>query len=148
MADTRARLTGCRYATIASVSSAACVSRACCPLRTKPFDHLGVLGPGVEPPAARDLAQLEAAVRAIEVIGKLGQDVADLGARPLEDLGERDVADRFVDDEQDGLDGSAEVVALGLSGSHWLTCDSSGAVHRTYNSPSGATCSNDTTPSR
>jgi hypothetical protein len=92
MAEIRERVTGCRYAITASVSSAACVSRACCP-STVEAPALGDL-PEVDPPAAR-----------LILVAEVVQRPLDVRNRPAQDLGQHHRRDRLVDHEQDSFSG-------------------------------------------
>ena len=65
--------------------------------------HRGALGPGVEAPAARHLAQVEAALLGVVRGGQVAQGRRDLLPGTLQDLGDDDLRHRLVHHEQDRL---------------------------------------------
>src|SRR3984957_15494947 len=70
----------------------------------EPLHHRCALGPGVVPPAAGHLAQVEAALLGVVGGGEVAQGRRDFLARALEDLGDDDLWYRFVHHQQDRLE--------------------------------------------
>ena len=76
------------------------------------LDELVVGGMRVQPPTARHLAQLDAAVFGLELIAKPHEGALDVGGVDFEHIGECDGAHRLVGHEQHCLDCACELVFL------------------------------------
>ncbi len=74
----------------------------------EPLDDGRTLGPGVEPPAAGDLAQVEPALLGCISTGELAQFGGDRRDWHLEDLGQQVLGHRLVGDQQHGLQAHPE----------------------------------------
>ena len=76
------------------------------------LDELVVGGVRVQPPAARNLAQLDSAVLGLKLVAKLHKGTLDVGRVDLEHVGEHNGAHRLVGHEQHCLDCACELVFL------------------------------------
>ena len=82
------------------------------PVADEPLDQRGAVLAGVVPPAAGDLAQVEAAALDCGFLGQVVQFRADLVPGPFEYLGEDDHRHRLVGDQQDRLQAGSQAGAF------------------------------------
>src|SRR5580704_14015591 len=73
------------------------------PVPDEPLDYRRALGPGVEAPATRYLAQVEATLLGVVGRGQIAQGRRDLAAGAFQDLRDDDLGHRLVHDQQDRL---------------------------------------------